>query len=513
MAGTSSRTNWFKLGVSLLVLLVLILARVSIPLASAETLGSWTQTSTYSSVIAYPSCATYDGYIYCVGGYYGSGEAQDEVEYAQLSTLVSSPDSDTTWKSATSYPVSFDGGSCAIDTSIGYIYCVGGGSGSSFNDNVYYAHLSASGGLAGSWTSTTVYPFAMASLSCAIDSNLNYIYCIGGTADTEYPQTPSDAEEYAPVSSSGVGSWTGSTFLTDIDEQSCDVASGYIYCVGGLVVPQDDGSNPPPDPNPDVYYAATSTSGLSWSSTTAYPIDIAATSCATSGGYIYCVGGETALGGSFTNDVYYATAGSSGIGTWESTSAYPSDGYEGIDYTSCGVSGSDLVCVGGLEETGDEELPEVITGSVNYAQISGGSTSTTSSGSSSSSSSSSSTTTTSSSTSSSSPSPPRPTPNPLPTIIPQNVTVTFFGGSNLVGTYVGPASGQGLIYNFPGYNPATDTLPTALSFCYDSSDNTIIISGFFSVGPGPTPTELILSNYQVGVSNAAGWPPEPACVP
>ena len=66
---------------------------------------------------------------------------------------------------------------------------------------------------------------------------------------------------------------------------------------------------------------------------------------------------------------------------------------------SCLVPGGDMICVGGLETTGDEFFPEVITGAVNYAAISGYvSSSSSSSSSSTSSSSSSSTSPTSSST-------------------------------------------------------------------------------------------------------------------
>ncbi|MDA4134766.1 MAG: hypothetical protein OK441_04280 [Thaumarchaeota archaeon] len=381
------------------LLLTLVLSLSTIAPARAETLGTWNSTTPWKnsdlSGIAGESCVTYDGYVYCVGGYIGEGVAQDEVEYAQISSLISSPGSDN-WVSATSYPTGFNEGSCAVDSSIGYIYCVGGAvSSSGFTFAVYYAELSASGGLVGGWTSTTAYPTVadsdgIALESCAIDSSLNYIYCIGGTADTSFPETPDNAEEWAPVSASGVGAWSGGDFVTLIDGQSCSVASGYIYCVGGFVCPEGCESLTQPVPSDSVYYSATSTDGLEWAGINNYPIDIGSGSCGISSGYIYCVGGETSLGGVFTNDVEYATANSTGIGAWTSTTAYPGQA-EGTELLSCVVPGGDILCVGGLGATGDMYLPEVITGAVNYAAIGGYASSSSTSASSSSSSSSSST--------------------------------------------------------------------------------------------------------------------------
>jgi hypothetical protein len=80
----------------------------------------------------------------------------------------------------------------------------------------------------------------------------------------------------------------------------------------------------------------------------------------------------------------------------------------------------------------------------------------------------------------------------------------------LSGTYVS-LYGGGVIYNYPAYNPATDSVPSAITICYDQPLNLERISGFFSVGQGLTPTELILSDWSSAYSNPTGWPAEPAC--
>jgi len=81
-----------------------------------------------------------------------------------------------------------------------------------------------------------------------------------------------------------------------------------------------------------VYYASISSGTVgTWESTTNYPTAIEATSCVTSGGYITCVAGLTVppTGSTppgtttiYTSGVYYATVSSSGIGTWTETTDY-----------------------------------------------------------------------------------------------------------------------------------------------------------------------------------------------
>jgi hypothetical protein len=357
----------------------LVISLSSIRPVSAETLGSWNSTNPWKNAylqgITGESCATYSGYIYCVGGFLVGGP-RDEVYYAPISSSGVG-----TWVQTTSYPTGFWEGSCAISS--GYIYCVGGDvdSNGDFTSAVYYASVSSSG--VGTWTSTTAYPVIIAAESCAISSG--YIYCIAGTSDESYPQLPGNVVAYAPISSSGVGTWQTSDYPNVVYGDSCAISSGYIYCVGGDSIPTHEVI---PFPSPIVYYASVSSSGVgTWTSTTNYPTDILYASCNTYDGFIYCVGGQTDNGGDFADSVYYAPVSSTGVGTWSSTSNYPQDIYA----ESCAISSGYIYCVGG-QTTGS-----FIAASVNYASISASSTTTSSS---STSSTTSSTTTSSSSTSS-----------------------------------------------------------------------------------------------------------------
>jgi hypothetical protein len=259
---------------------------------SSSGVGAWTETTDYGGTtttdgsggtpIFGSSCAIYSGYIYCVGGDTGVSTAHgvwtNAVYYAEVSSSGVGP-----WSLTTSYPAYVDFESCAIYS--GYIYCVPGNLPGNAN-YVYYASVSSSG--VGTWILTTGYPYYTFMPSCAISSG--YIYCPGGI----------DLTYYASVSSSGVGTWILTTgYPIGISELSCATYSGYIYCVAGYI-----GETGNLYTNA-VYYASVSSSGVgSWASTSPYPISVDNLSCAMYSGYIYCVGGEAS--GGITSAVYYS---------------------------------------------------------------------------------------------------------------------------------------------------------------------------------------------------------------
>src|SRR5208282_1469261 len=76
--------------------------------ASAESVNpSGGSTTSYPTKTAYQSCATYSGYIYCVGGNTGSGPPS-AVYYAAVSSSGVGA-----WTSTTSYPTKTEYQSCA----------------------------------------------------------------------------------------------------------------------------------------------------------------------------------------------------------------------------------------------------------------------------------------------------------------------------------------------------------------------------------------------------------------
>lgn len=147
--------------------------------------------------------------------------------------LASSSSSTSTWVSGPVYPLQEGGNpgvlgqSCVNGTAT--IYCIGGtGYNGVFVSNVYSANVSSSGMSA--WTADTPYPQPVAAQSCV--SYEGYVYCVGGLHDNAGGDIASSY--FAQLTSTGVGSWGSTTsYPIPIDSQSCASSSGYIYCVGG----------------------------------------------------------------------------------------------------------------------------------------------------------------------------------------------------------------------------------------------------------------------------------------
>ena len=154
-----------------LLILTLISLLVMMPLdhASAASLGRWTSTTSYPIHVAGDACVTYSDYVYCVGGFDGSGKEYNNVYFAQLSTSGIG-----SWSASAPYPAEVDSAGCFAEAAT--IYCVGGENSTSVLRNVYTASISPSG--LGRWSSATPFPQTSASPSCVVYSV--YVYCVGG---------------------------------------------------------------------------------------------------------------------------------------------------------------------------------------------------------------------------------------------------------------------------------------------------------------------------------------------
>jgi len=293
------------------------------------------------------------GYIECIGGQDANGGSRSNV----YSAVLSSSGNITGWTASNQYPSPIYAQSCTAG--LGYVYCVGGTYDGQSGDDLassYYAPLNSSGAI-GTWASTTPYPIPVDTQSCVTSSG--YIYCIAGNNETggEYEEVvPTSSVWYAPISDSGIGTWSRTTsYPADDYFPDCFAAGGYVYCIGGA----DSNGNS----LTTSYYAPLTASGVgSWTSTASYPVAASGQACAISSGEIYCIGGETAGGNtpSFTNGVYYAPISSGGIGTWKQSPNYPDSAL-----TDCAITTGYLYCVGGLDSSSVSE-----TYIVNYASLS-----------------------------------------------------------------------------------------------------------------------------------------------
>jgi len=215
------------------------------------------------------------------------------------------------WKSTADYPLTAKtcAGSapnlyCAEQTcvaSTGYVYCVGGGT-----DSTYFSAVSSAG--LGPWTATTNYPIAAREQSCVVDANV--IYCVGGRLEggDGGALTPTASAYFATFSSTGVGDWAATTTFPTADPSGCVASGGYIYCLSGT-----------------PYYAPLSASGIgTWMPTQGLPTNTQG--CTAVGGYIYCFGGgncNSGPGHDCYSPSYYAPLTEAGIGVWKTTTPLP----------------------------------------------------------------------------------------------------------------------------------------------------------------------------------------------
>ena len=316
------------------LLMLIASALASISYTQAEPVGSWTTQTVYPTKISSHSCATYSGYIYCVGG------ITDTILTGAVYSASVRGGTVGSWTPQTANPYPYPNSEFSCAAYLGYIYCVGG---APLGANDVYS-ASVSGGTVGSWTLQTanLYPTNIYGQSCAIDASSSplYIYCVGGNTGSAL----TDAVYSASVSGGTVGSWTLQTanpFPTNISGQSCAIDSGYIYCVGGT--PTETGET-------DAVYSASVSGGSvgKWTSRNSYPTTVAWQSCDVYAlSNIYCVGGYT--GSALTDAVYSASVSGGSVGSWTlSPNPYPMS----VQYPSCGIDTFFMYCVGGSTSSG-----------------------------------------------------------------------------------------------------------------------------------------------------------------
>jgi hypothetical protein len=314
--------------------LVLTLFVTSAPSARAEQLGQWqTSSNPYPVPVFLSSCVTYNGYVYCVGGLKNTG-ATSATYYAQLTSSGT-----TAWTATTSYPITIRSHSCVAVGSD--IYCIGGAeqAGGSFVSLVYFAPLSASG--IGSWTQATSIPQAAAGYVCVGYSG--DIYCLSANSGFN----GIDVAYYGAASGGSISWATGTNPPEAMAGESCTTWSNYIYCQG----------NEEAAPYNAAYTAQLGAAGFgTWSNQTATTPSIPTQglgSCWTSSSYLYCSGG-----GSTNTNAFYASISGLTIGVWDQTNSLPQTA---VDASCVSYSGY-VYCIAGY--TGSTETNAVVYDSI-----------------------------------------------------------------------------------------------------------------------------------------------------
>ena len=277
----------------------------SAAISSTGTIGSWTAQTSFTTARYGLSAAAYNGYIYVMGGLNG-GTFQNDIQYHALG--ASGAISGAWSTSAQTLPASEAYFGAQIYA--GNLYIVGGCSAgattcTTSRATVHYAAIASSGDLAGSLTASTSFTTARGDLGLAIINGVLYI--TGGRTNTTY----SSDTQFAPISSGGgVGSWTSSsasTLATARYGVGTATYNGYLYVTGGY--------NGTTYYN-NVQYAAVNNGGSGTLGTFAADTHNFTTgrsyhASAAYNGYLYIVGGENASG-TVLGDTQYAPMNSDG---------------------------------------------------------------------------------------------------------------------------------------------------------------------------------------------------------
>jgi N-acetylneuraminic acid mutarotase len=284
------------------------------PIYNGGGIGPWVSTTSLPTATDYASAVAYNGYIYLMGGNTGSS-AVPTVDYAQ----ITSAGAVSNWSYSTSLSTGSLPNAIDVSTSVvynGYIYEIGGCEpGCTDIPTVDYVAINSNGTL-GTWYSTATLPYAD-SYSTAVAYN-GYLYNIGGCS-AGGSGCPSTVVDYASINSNGtLGAWTPTASLPAGGdyEASSVVYNGYIYEIGGCAASC---------PSTVVDYAAINSDGTlgAWTPLTSssLPVAIAYANAVVYNGYIYEVDATTST-------VYYASINSDGtLGSWgTASSSLPSGG-------------------------------------------------------------------------------------------------------------------------------------------------------------------------------------------
>jgi hypothetical protein len=300
---------------------------------SSCTTGSQLQIGTVSGAsgagLAIHSGTVYANYIYLIGGVapgltdlatvrYAKFDNNNNVVAASGSAWVESPNEMSIGRRR--------GASFGYN---GYLYAVGGydgtGGGGVLSD-IQFAKINVSNGSIEAFKTSGVTIDQRWGLSVPVSNS--YAFVIGGCINGASPtcNTRTDIIQTFQIynnDSGSVGSFTASAgnFAANTDRwgSSAAILNGYIYVAGGCTSATDctDATN-------NVQYAALSASDGSigsWSSGGNLPADRAWGELETAGGALYYLGGQEDTAANEQSTVYYTTGIASGNPTWSGTAA------------------------------------------------------------------------------------------------------------------------------------------------------------------------------------------------
>ena len=292
----------------------------SAPINANGTLGSWTSRTALPTTLYNATAVVYNGYVYVMGGYTGSSELAT-VYYAQLTNGVIGA-----WNTTTSLPSARQLATSAVNN--GYVYILAGSTSGTAQTSVNFAPINANGTL-GTWYTATSLPAARAAATTVISNG--YIYEVTGGATPSCTPDGTNTAYYAAINGDGtIGSWTSGATVPDTRYGAGAVAWGsHLYIVGGV---QSGGACAPGYLYHDVNINLDGSLG-SWNAPSAVDQVFLATTVAYNG-YMYMLGGTTNGTTNTTSNVYYVSVSGS-QGSAASQTVNPNDG-NNVNYTQEG---------------------------------------------------------------------------------------------------------------------------------------------------------------------------------
>lgn len=293
---------------------------------SGGSIGSWSSTNSIISARSGQASTAYNGYMYMLGG--TTGTMQSDVQFAGINSngtvnawhyTHNSTDDSTTFVSGFT-TARYELATVAYN---GYIYVLGGNDGTNYLNDVQYAPLN-SNGTVGTWASTSSF-IGVRYGHAAVAYN-GYMYVLGGWSGSAYLGDV----QYAPINADGtVGSWHythnstddgtsfSAGFTTARNQLSSVVYNGYIYVIAG----NNAGVLG------DVQYAPLNSNGTvgTWATTTTFttsPTTRTEQGAVAYNGFMYVYGGYNGSS-TYYNDVQIAQINANGtVGNWRTVSGF-----------------------------------------------------------------------------------------------------------------------------------------------------------------------------------------------
>jgi hypothetical protein len=306
-----------------------------VPVYTSGVIGGWQQTSALGTSTTGHSSAVYGGYLYVVGN--NNGTYSNAVAYAK----VDPPGVTSSYTTVNALGTARKG--VAIIAYNGYLYAVGGmTSATAATTAVNYAAINNNGTL-GTWGTTTAFTTARGYHYATVYNG--YMYVLGGKTGST---TTTNTVYYSKINANGtVGTWTSTTAFTNARQWLAGAVYGnYIYIAGGI-------SNDTGTQYNDIRYASFNANGSisTWTAAaTTLPQTRDGLQLVAHGGYMYLVGGWNKAGNTYYNDVQYALLNTNGsLGSWTTTSSFTTARrdhsvivYNGYIYLQGGTNGTAL---------------------------------------------------------------------------------------------------------------------------------------------------------------------------